>query len=246
MILLDELISLEVTAEFLSVFLVVIQLGSILAVLTLYFHKLNPLSPKKSREEKGSTVKLWLRVITATVPAGIAGLLFDDFIEEKLKGYPVVAAALILYGVAFIVIERLHKNKRASVTSVDDISYGRAFAVGCFQTLSLIPGTSRSGSTILGAMIAGTSRTAAAEFSFFLAIPVMLGASLLKIVKFGFSFTGAEIAILISGVASAFLVSVIAIKFLRGFVRRHSFEVFGWYRILLGIAVLVYFFISER
>lgn len=246
MILLDELISLDVSAEFLKMFFVVIQLGSILAVLTLYFHKLNPFSPKKNKDEKMSTVKLWMKVVVATIPAGIIGVLFDDIIEEKLKGYIVVAAALIIYGIAFIIIERLHKNKKYEVTSVDDISYGKAFTIGCFQVLSLIPGTSRSGSTIIGAMLTGTSRTAAAEFSFFLAIPVMFGASLLKLVKFGFAFTGAEVAILLIGTITAFAVSVIAIKFLMGFVRKHSFEVFGWYRIVLGIIVIIYFLISGR
>lgn len=240
MILLDKVIALDVSSEFLSMFIVVIQLGSILAVLTLYFHKLNPFSAKKSKPEKRATISLWMKVAAASVPAGIIGLLFDNIIEELLKGYLVVAIALILYGVAFIVIERTQKNKVYKITSVDDIPYKNAVAIGAFQILALIPGTSRSGSTIIGAMLMGTSRIAAAEFSFFLAIPVMFGASLLKLVKFGFAFTGDEVIILLAGTITAFAVSVIAIKFLIGFVRRHSFEIFGWYRIVLGILVILF------
>ena len=243
MILLDEVLSLSVSAEFLKMFFVVIQLGSIFAVFTLYFRKLNPLSPKKSREEKKAAVNIWLKVAVASIPAAVVGVLFDDLIEEMLKGPFVIAVMLIVYGIAFIIIERVRKNKpnTREIASVDDISYKNALAIGAFQVLALIPGTSRSGSTIIGGMLTGTSRTAAAEFSFFLAIPVMLGASLVKVLKFGFAFTGEEVAILLVGMVVAFAVSVVAIKFLMDFVKRHSFELFGWYRIVLGALVIVYF-----
>jgi Uncharacterized bacitracin resistance protein len=236
-------LSLSVSAEFLKMFFVVIQLGSIFAVFTLYFRKLNPLSPKKSREEKKAAVNIWLKVAVASIPAAVVGVLFDDLIEEMLKGPFVIAVMLIVYGIAFIIIERVRKNKpnTREIASVDDISYKNALAIGAFQVLALIPGTSRSGSTIIGGMLTGTSRTAAAEFSFFLAIPVMLGASLVKVLKFGFAFTGEEVAILLVGMVVAFAVSVVAIKFLMDFVKRHSFELFGWYRIVLGALVIVYF-----
>ena len=241
MILLDELIRLKVTPEFREMFFVVIQLGSILAVLTLYFHKLNPFSPKKSAVEKKQTWTLWLRVVIAAIPAAILGLLFDDWFDEHFYNYVVVAIALVAYGVAFIVVERVNRKRSFRVTSVYDIDAKTALSIGAFQCLSLIPGTSRSGSTILGSTVIGVSREAAAEFSFFLAIPVMLGASALKLLKFGFDFTGAEIGILIAGVVTAFLVSVAVIRFLMEFVRSHTFEAFGWYRIILGIVVLLRF-----
>ena len=241
MILLDELIRLKVTPEFREMFFVVIQLGSILAVLTLYFHKLNPFSPKKSAVEKKQTWTLWLRVVIAAIPAAILGLLFDDWFDEHFYNYVVVAIALVAYGVAFIVVERINRKRSFRVTSVYDIDAKTALGIGAFQCLSLIPGTSRSGSTILGSTVIGVSREAAAEFSFFLAIPVMLGASALKLLKFGFDFTGAEIGILIAGVVTAFLVSVAVIRFLMEFVRSHTFEAFGWYRIILGIVVLLRF-----
>lgn len=241
MILLDELLNLDVTPEFKEMFFVVIQLGSILAVLTLYFHKLNPFSRKKSEGERKQTWVLWLRVLIAAIPAAILGLLLDDWFDEHFYNYVVVAIALVVYGVAFLLVERRNRGRSFRVSSVYDIDAKTALGIGAFQCLSLIPGTSRSGSTILGSTLIGVSREAAAEFSFFLAIPVMLGASALKLLKFGFAFSGAEIGILIAGVLTAFLVSVVAIRFLMGFVRTHTFAPFGWYRILLGIVVLLRF-----
>ena len=244
MILADELLRLNVSDAFMEMFRVVIQFGSILAVVVLYFHKLNPFAPSKSDVQKRQTWRLWFKVIVGIIPAGIVGVLFDDWLNDHLYNYVTVAVALIVYGVAFIVIEKIRKGKTPRVGSVDRLDYKTALGVGCFQTLSLIPGTSRSGSTILGAMILGMSREAAAEFSFFMAIPVMLGASLLKMLKFGFSFTSSELIVLIVGVLIAFVVSVAAIKFLTGFIKKHSFAVFGLYRITLGEFVLGAFIFS--
>lgn len=245
MILADELLRLNVSDAFMEMFRVVIQFGSILAVVVLYFHKLNPFAPSKSGVQKRQTWRLWFKVIVGIIPAGIVGVLFDDWLNDHLYNYVTVAVALIVYGVAFIVIEKIRKGKTPRVDSVNRLDYKTALGVGCFQTLSLIPGTSRSGSTILGAMILGMSREAAAEFSFFMAIPVMLGASLLKMLKFGFSFTSSELIVLIVGVLIAFVVSVAAIKFLTGFIKKHSFAVFGWYRIILGAIVLGAFIFSK-
>ena len=245
MILADELLRLNVSDAFMEMFRVVIQFGSILAVVVLYFHKLNPFAPSKSDVQKRQTWRLWFKVIVGIIPAGIVGVLFDDWLNDHLYNYVTVAVALIVYGVAFIVIEKIRKCKTPRVDSADRLDYKTALGVGCFQTLSLIPGTSRSGSTILGAMILGMSREAAAEFSFFMAIPVMLGASLLKMLKFGFSFTSSELIVLIVGVLIAFVVSVAAIKFLTGFIKKHSFAVFGWYRIILGAIVLGAFIFSK-
>ena len=245
MILADELLRLNVSDAFMEMFRVVIQFGSILAVVVLYFHKLNPFAPSKSDVQKRQTWRLWFKVIVGIIPAGIVGVLFDNWLNDHLYNYVTVAVALIVYGVAFIVIEKIRKGKTPRVDSVDRLDYKTALGVGCFQTLSLIPGTSRSGSTILGAMILGMSREAAAEFSFFMAIPVMLGARLLKMLKFGFSFTSSELIVLIVGVLIAFVVSVAAIKFLTGFINKHSFAVFGWYRIILGAIVLGAFIFSK-
>lgn len=245
MILADELLRLNVSDAFMEMFRVVIQFGSILAVVVLYFHKLNPFAPSKSDVQKRQTWRIWFKVIVGIIPAGIVGVLFDDWLNDHLYNYVTVAVALIVYGVAFIVIEKIRKGKTPRVDSVGRLDYKTALGVGCFQTLSLIPGTSRSGSTILGAMILGMSREAAAEFSFFMAIPVMLGASLLKMLKFGFSFTSSELIVLIVGVLTAFVVSVAAIKFLTGFIKKHSFAVFGWYRIILGAIVLGAFIFSK-
>lgn len=245
MILADELLRLNVSDAFMEMFRVVIQFGSILAVVVLYFHKLNPFAPSKSDVQKRQTWRLWFKVIVGIIPAGIVGVLFDDWLNDHLYNYVTVAVALIVYGVAFIVIEKIRKGKTPRVDSVNRLDYKTALGVGCFQTLSLIPGTSRSGSTILGAMILGMSREAAAEFSFFMAIPVMLGASLLKMLKFGFSFTSSELIVLIVGVLIAFVVSVAAIKFLTGFIKKYSFAVFGWYRIILGAIVLGAFIFSK-
>ena len=245
MILVDELLGMKegVSPEFYEFFLVAIQLGAILAVVVLYFDKLNPFSRKKSETEKRATWRLWLCVVIGVLPAALIGIPLDDFFEEHLYGFPVVAAALVLYGIAFILIERKRKDMPSRVESVYDLSYRDAFFIGCFQALSLIPGTSRSGSTILGGMLLGVSRTAAAEFSFFMAAPVMAGASLIRGLKFilsGVGMTGTEALVLAIGAFVAFIVSLVAIRFLMGFVKKHSFEAFGWYRIILGSLVLVF------
>lgn len=244
MILADEFIRLEESAAFKEMFLVVIQLGAILAVIVLYFHRLNPFSPLKTAAEKRETVSLWLKVLVACVPAGIVGLLFDDPIDRLFYNYQTVAVTLVLYGVLFLVIENRNRNRLCRTTKISQMSLSTVLLIGVFQMLALIPGTSRSGATIVGAMLIGTSRAVAAEFSFFLAIPVMLGASLLKIVKFGFSFTGLELAVLLTGMAVAFAVSAAAIKFLMKYIQRHDFKAFGWYRIALGAVVLLYFLFS--
>lgn len=243
MILLDEFIKLNVTKSFLDVFLVVIQLGSILAVIYLYFNKLNPISSKKSEIEKKETISLWLKVIAGCLPAGIIGFLFDDFIHEKLYNPITVSLMLILYGILFIAIE--NKNKEFSINKISELDYKTAFFIGIFQALALIPGTSRSGATIIGASMLGASRTVAAEYSFFLAIPVMFGASGFKFLKYilkvGLNFSATELGILFFGMLSAFLVSVFTIKFLINYIKKHDFKSFGYYRIALGIIVLLYF-----
>ena len=244
MILVDEFIKLNISEEFKEMFFVVIQLGAILAVPVLFFNKLNPFSKKKSEKEKQITWQLWFKVIVGALPAAIIGVLLDDILDEYLYTYYVVAIALIVYGIAFIFVERLKKDSSFRVERVEELSYKDALIIGSYQVLSLIPGTSRSGSTILGGMLSGVSRTASAEFSFFMAIPIMLGASGLKILKFlmdGFVATGLEISLLLIGIVVSFLVSLFAIKFLMDFVKRHTFTAFGIYRIALGILVLAYF-----
>lgn len=243
MILVDEFIKLNVSDAFKEMFFVVIQLGAIMAVVILYFHKLNPFSPKKTKREKMETIWLWMRVVVASIPAGIIGVLFDDKMNEIFYNYQTVAVTLILYGVLFIIIENRNKNRKYKVDNFNQLTYSTAFLIGVFQVLSLIPGTSRSGATILGGILLGASRYIAAEFSFFLAIPAMFGASFIKILKFGLSFTATELSILFIGMAVAFVVSVIAIKFLVGFIKKHDFKAFGYYRIVLGIIVLLYFII---
>ena len=248
MILLDEFIKLNVSDEFKEMFLVVIQLGAICAVPVFFFEKLNPFSKKKSEYEKKRTLGLWGKVIVGVIPAAVLGLLLDDLLDKYLYNYITVSITLIIYGILFIVVEKLKKGKEYRINDVYDITYKDALLIGSFQVLSLIPGTSRSGSTILGGMLTGVSRTASAEFSFFMAIPVMLGASLLKVVKFavsGVSVSGLEISLLLVGIAVSFLVSVLAIKFLMDFVKRHSFSSFGVYRIVLGIVVVAYFLIKK-
>ena len=246
LILLNEFITLNVSDEFRSMFDVVIQLGAILAVIVLFFHKLNPFSPKKSEGEKKQTWQLWFKVIAAIIPSGIVGVLFDDWMEAHFHNATVVAIALIVYGVAFIRVER-RNARRVGGKTVEDvyaIDYKTALLIGCFQCLSLIPGTSRSGSTILGAILIGVGRSAGAEFSFFMAIPTMLGASAIKGLKFllsGVSATGTEIGVLIVGCVVSFLVSLLVIRGQMEYVRRHSFSAFGVYRIILGVVVLVYF-----
>lgn len=241
MILVEEFIQLNASEEFKEMFFVVIQLGAILAVVLLYFNKLNPFSPKKSTQEKKDTMSIWYKVIVGVLPAAVLGLLFDDWLNEHLYNYWTVAIMLIVYGILFIIIENRNKGKESSVNSFNDLTYKTAFLIGMFQVLSLIPGTSRSGATILGAILIGTSRFVATEYSFFLSIPVMFGASFLKLVKFGFDFTGMEVAILLTGMAVAFIVSVIAIKFLMGYIKNNDFKAFGWYRIILGVLVIGYF-----
>ena len=247
-----------------DVFLVVIQLGAILAVVVLYWNKLWPFYIKKlprrtqmaiAKKPKWAQVilnfverfcdkekwVLWFKIVVACLPTIVIALPFDDFIEEHFNNYVVVAIALIVYGVLFIIVENYNKSREPQCTSLEDLSFKTAFLIGCFQVLSVIPGTSRSGSTIIGGILVGTSRTVAAEFTFFLGIPVMFGASLLKIVKFGFGFTGTEVLILVIGMVVAFVVSILAIKFLMGYIKKHDFKAFGWYRIVLGALVLVYF-----
>lgn len=246
MILAEEFIKMNVSPAFMEMFRVVIQLGAILAVVVLYFHKLNPLSPKKTKLQKSETWSLWAKVIVACLPAAVIGILFDDKIDELFYNYVTVAITLILYGILFIVVENRNRNKKPRIQSLPDLTYQTALMIGLFQVLSLIPGTSRSGATILGAILIGTSRTVAAEFTFFLAIPVMFGASLLKMVKFGFVYTGMEIAVLVTGMIVAFIVSILAIKFLMGYIKKHDFKAFGYYRIGLGALVLLYFLVFAR
>lgn len=241
MILVDEWINLITSDAFKEMFLVVIQLGAIMAVVVLFFNKLNPLSFKKSKEEKIATMDIWLKVLIAVLPAAVIGLLLDDWLNDTLYNYITVASMLVIYGVLFIIIENKNKDKTPKITSLSELSYKTAFLIGMFQVLSLIPGTSRSGATILGAIILGTSRFIAAEFSFFLSIPVMFGASFLKIYKFGFTFTSSEVVILLVGMTTAFIVSIITIKFLLSYIKNHDFKVFGWYRIVLGLVVIIYF-----
>lgn len=245
MILLDELIKLKMSAEFYEMFQVVIQLGAIGAVILLFFHKLNPFSVQKNAEQKKATWQLWFKVIVAVLPSAVAGLLLDDWMEAHLYNYIVVAIALVVYGVAFLFLEKGQKAEPA-IRSVYAIDFRTALLIGAFQCLALIPGTSRSGSTILGAIILGVGRAAGAEFSFFLAIPTMLGASALKLLKFLLSdvaATGTELAVLLVGCVVSFIVSLLVIRGLMEYVRNHSFKVFGIYRILLGIVVLGYFVI---
>ena len=241
LILADEFIKLNMTADFKEMFDVVIQLGAIMAVVVLYFHKLNPFSPKKNHEEKMDTIILWTKVILAVFPAAIIGILFDNWLNDHFYNPPVVAAMLIIYGVLFIIIENRNKrSRRRPMNDLSRLSYGMALGIGVFQILALIPGTSRSGATILGGILLGCSRTVAAEFSFFLGIPVMFGASLLKLIKFGFAFTAGEFGYLMLGCVVSFAVSIFAIKFLMSYIKKNDFKVFGYYRVVLvGLIVVV-------
>lgn len=240
-LLLDAVWKMEASADFFDVFKVIIQLGSILAVVVLYFHKLNPFAPSKSTEEKKGTWVLWSKILVASLPAALIGLALDDIIDRYLSVPVVIAAALIVYGVAFLWME--NRKKAPSIQRLEDVRYTQALGIGAFQALALIPGTSRSGSTILGATLLGASRTVAAEFSFFMAIPAMLGASGLKLVKYflvdGMTFTSEEWILLLISTVVSFLVSVLVIRFLMAFIKKHSFKPFGWYRIALGILVLL-------
>ena len=269
LILVNEFVHLEQSDAFMEMFDVVIQLGAILAVVVIFWNKLWPFHTKKKApkeswfvHEAGSgfmkgfqkfcnnycymdKIVLWLKIVVACIPAAILGLTLDDWIDEHFYNAVVVAIALIVYGVIFIVIENYNKKRRPRVTKLEDLSFKDAILIGLFQVLSLIPGTSRSGSTIIGGILIGTSREIAAEFTFFLAIPVMFGASLVKLKKFGLAFTGTELSVLITGMAVAFGVSVLAIKFLMGYIKKHDFKIFGWYRIALGVLVLLYFFLIK-
>ncbi|MBQ7817623.1 MAG: undecaprenyl-diphosphate phosphatase [Oscillospiraceae bacterium] len=248
LILLDEFLHLNISEAFYEMFQVVIQLGAILAVIVLFFHKLNPFSPKKDAPQKKDTWQLWLKVIVAVIPSAVIGLLLDDWMDAHLYNYIVVAIMLIVYGIAFLFVEKWNQRRSFRITEVGQIDYRTALLMGAFQCLSLIPGTSRSGATILGAIILGVARPAGAEFSFFMAIPTMLGASALKLLKFlldGATATSTELMVLITGCVVSFIVSLIVIKGLMEYVRKHSFSVFGIYRIVLGIIVIAYFVITS-
>lgn len=248
LILLEQWLPLNASDAFMEMFDVVIQLGAILAVIVLFFHKLNPFSPRKNEIQKKKTWSLWFKVIAAVIPSAVLGFLLDDWMDEHLYNYVVVAIMLIVYGVAFIWVERRNQGRKPQIRTVDQLSYKTAVLVGVFQMLALVPGTSRSGATILGAILLGMSRTAGAEFSFFLAIPTMLGASLLKAVKFvldGNAMAGSEVVCLIVASLVAFVVSLLAIRGLMDYVKKHSFSLFGIYRIALGAVVLLYFLITR-
>lgn len=242
MILLDEIVRMDVRKEFMDMFLVVIQLGAILAVVVLFWGKLWPFSRKEPYFIKKDTFVMWFKILAACIPAAIVGLFFDDQINELFYNYQTVAAALITFGVLFIVVENYNKRRRPKMTSISSITWAAAIGIGVFQLIAAVfPGTSRSGATILGGILLGLSRTTAAEFTFFLAVPVMFGASLLKLVKFGFAFTLPEVVILLAGMISAFVVSVVVIKFLLSYIKKNDFKVFGWYRIILGVLVILFF-----
>ncbi|MBO0469056.1 undecaprenyl-diphosphate phosphatase [Enterococcus sp. DIV0242_7C1] len=247
LILVDEFIKMNLSADFMEMFNVVIQLGAIMAVVVLYFHKLNPFSPQKDENEKRDTWLLWTKVLVATVPAGIIGILLDDWLEAKFHNFFTVSLMLIIYGVAFIIIEKRNKTREPKCSDLNSFTYKAAAIVGFFQVLSLIPGTSRSGATILGAILIGASRFVATEFSFFMGIPVMFGASFLKIIKFiakGNSFSFNETVVLLTGSIVAFVVSIIVIKFLLNYLKRNDFTIFGWYRIILGVLLISYWLFS--
>jgi len=241
MLLTDEFVSLNMTDAFKDMFFYVIQLGAIIAVPVMFWNKMFPfnLTDKTKPIIKKDIFSMWFKVLVAVIPSAILGILFDDMVEEHFGTPLTISLMLIIYGVAFIVIEKINKNKTPKVSGISEITYSLAFVIGLFQVLSMIPGTSRSGATIIGALIFGVSRTAAAEFTFFLALPTMIGASLIKLLKFGLSFTGAEIIVLILGMAVAFIVSLMAIKFLMDYVKKHDFKLFGIYRILLGTVIIL-------
>ncbi|NVY96808.1 undecaprenyl-diphosphate phosphatase [Lactobacillus sp. DCY120] len=240
----NEFVKLKESTAFINMFMVVIQLGAILAVIVIYFHKLNPFSPKKRAPEKRATWTLWFKVILACIPSVIVGLPLNDFMDEHFNTWSVIAATLLIYGILFIIIENYNRRRSARLTDLNTLPYSIALAIGAFQVLSLIPGTSRSGATILGAILIGTSRYVATEFSFFLAIPTMFGASFLKLVKFflkGNTFTGSQLTVLLVGTFVSFVVAYFAIKFLLDYIKKNDFKAFGWYRIVLAVAVIGYF-----
>ena len=240
-ILMEQLLKLDQGEAFFEMFQVVIQLGAILAVVVIYFHKLNPFSPTKTQKQKMMTWQICIKVITGCLPAGVIGLLFDNWIDKTLYHWYVVALMLIVYGVLFIVVENYQKGKEPRVTKFSQLTIPMILIIGVFQMLAMIPGTSRSGATIVGALMIGVSRSLAAEYTFFLAIPVMFGASLLKLVKFGFNFTTIQLAVLLVGMVVSFAVSIVAIKFLMSYIRKNDFKVFGYYRIVLGVIVFLFF-----
>ncbi|HJC38813.1 MAG TPA: undecaprenyl-diphosphate phosphatase [Candidatus Mediterraneibacter faecigallinarum] len=241
LILLEELLKLGQSQEFLDMFYVVIQLGAILAVVILYFHKLNPFSPKKTEKQKKMTWQLWIKVVIGSIPAAAVGLPLNDFIEEKFNNAYVVAAMLVIYGILFIVVENYQKDKEPKVKKISQLTIPMILIIGVFQMLAMIPGTSRSGATIVGALMLGVSRGVAAEFTFFLAIPAMFGASAVKLFHFGLGFTAMQVFLLLLGMAVSLAVSIVAIKFLMRYIKNHDFKVFGYYRIVLGVIVLLYF-----
>lgn len=239
LILVGDLLKPGMSDAFMEMFNVVIQLGAIMAVVVLYFHKLNPFSPRKSQKQKMLTWQMWIKVLIASIPAGVIGLIFNDYLDAIFyKPYP-VAVMLIVYGVLFIIVENRNKGVRPNVTKISELSVRMLLWIGVFQMLALIPGTSRSGATIVGALIIGVSREVAAEFTFFLAIPAMFGASLLKLVKFGFHFTGEELGLLVLGCVVSFGLSIVAIRFLMGYIKKHDFKIFGYYRIILGAVIIL-------
>ena len=246
LLILHSMVGEIISHDFMEMFDVVIQLGAILAVVVIYFNKLNPFSSKKTAIEKQNTINLWIKVIVACLPAAVIGLLLDDWLDAHLFKTSVVAVTLILYGIAFIVVEERHRGKKFKYKDLNTLPLSVAIGIGMFQVLALVPGTSRSGATILGGMILGASRYVSAEFTFFLAIPVMFGASLLKLVKFGLAFSFGEFFALILGMVVSFVVSILAIKFLMNYIKKHNFKVFGIYRIILGIVILVFFAIFGK
>lgn len=245
MILVDEFMKLKLSEAFVEMFLVVIQVGSILAVIYLYWKKLIPFSFGKKTVWKKDTLSLWMKIIVACIPAVIVGFFLNDYVDQLFYNWQTVSAALIVYGILFILVESFNKKRAPAVKDLAQLNYKTALYIGVFQVLALIPGTSRSGATILGGILVGTSRTVAAEFTFFLSIPMMIGVSLLKLVKFGFHFTSLEAAVLLTGVIVSFIVSMFAIKFLMRYIKKHDFKVFGWYRIILGIIVIAYFALTH-
>ena len=241
LIIMEELLKLDQGDAFFEMFQVVIQLGAILAVVVIYFHKLNPFSPKKTQKQKMMTWQIWIKVVIGCLPAAVVGILFDDWIDKTLYHWYVVALMLIVYGILFIVVENYQKGKEPQVTKFSQLTIPMILIIGVFQMLAMIPGTSRSGATIVGALMIGVSRSVATEYTFFLAIPVMFGASLLKLIKFGFSFTAMQVAVLLVGMVVSFAVSIVAIKFLMSYIRKNDFKAFGYYRIVLGVIVLLFF-----
>lgn len=246
MILLDNFIKLDVSKSFWNVYLVVIQLGAILAVCTIYYKKLNFFLYRKDKTKFNNTINIWKKIIVGCIPAAIFGFLLDDFLDKHLYNFPTVAIMLIVYGILFIIVENNISKNNKTCTDINKMSYRTALLIGLFQVLSLIPGTSRSGATIIGALLLGTSRCVAAEFTFYLAIPVMFGASFLKLVKYGFAFSSTELILLLIGMLVAYIVSIIVIKLFLGYIKKHDFKPFGWYRIILGFILILYYLLAIR